>query len=206
MEYKMCEIVSLYKKEIEHRNIKHKSFRSATLFSLMLILPIIVLGFIKINDNETSNLYENVASLGNPNYLPFVDYSGIVFTDADMYLNPYDDVDIILPINPLKIEEDNDKLLLTVGDNFIVVASEKGIVSDIGENAGVKYIKILHSKDIETIIENIDINGVCIGNIVEKNQQIATAKNDSIIKFKVLVNGKMVKNISFKDNVVSWEE
>jgi len=206
MEYRTCEVVSLSKKEIIYKNVRHKKYRAGVLFSLMLIVPMVVLGFIRYNDTETNSLYESVATLGNPNYLPYVDYTGIIFTDAEAYLNLNEDVALGLPITPIKVEEDKDKLLLTIGENLVVIAPEKGIVSDVGENNGVKYIKILHSKDVETIIENIDVSGVQVGNIVEKGQEIGTAKNDSIISFSIKVNGGAIKNISFKDNVISWEE
>lgn len=206
MEYRTCEIISLSRKEIIYKNVRHKRLRTSAIFSLVLIIPMVVLGFIKFNDNEGSNLYESVVTLGNPNYLPYVDYSGIVFTDAEAYLNLNEDVLLNLPAKPVKVEEDNDKLLLTIGENIVVLAPDKGIVSDVGEVDGVKFIKILHSKDIETIVENIDVCGVQIGNIIEKGQEIGTAQNDSVLKFVVKVHGNSVKNISFKDNIVSWEE
>lgn len=206
MEYRTCEIVSLIKKEIIYKNVRHKNFRTGTLLSLILIVPMVVLGFIKFNDNETNGIFESVVALGNPNYLPYVDYGGIVFTDAEAYLNLNEDIALILPANSKSIQKGENSLLLTIQENLVIFAPEKGVVSDVGEKDGVKYIRILHSKDIETLLENIDISGVQIGNIVEKGQEIGTAKNDSILKFQILSKGNCVKNISFKNNVIVWEE
>ena len=206
MEYKPCEVISIYKKEIIYKNIRHRRYRVGAMLSLMLIIPLVVLGFIRYNDTVSSNLYEQVYSLASPNYMPSVDYSGIIFTDAEAYLISASEIDFLLPVTPQKVEEDGDKLLLTTSENLVLVAPEKGVVSSVANNNGIKFIKILHSTNIESIIENIDLSGVEVGNIVNRGQEIGTVKKDTIIKFKIEQNGKAIENISFKDNKVLWEE
>ncbi len=200
MEYSTCEIISLQKKEIVYKNVKHKKFRMFTLLLLVFVVPIVALGFIGFKNGD---FMETVAKLGNPIYSPYDDYDGIVFTDADAYLLK-DCTNLKVPVVTNKVEKNGNELIFVVQDDLTLIAPESGVITEVTtNNDGSKNIKILHSKSCVSVIKNINILGVNYLNYVLIGQKIGSLKNGSEVQLQLFIEG-VEQNLQVVDNKIVW--
>ena len=200
MEYSTCEIISLQKKEIVYKNVKHKKFRMFTLLLLVFVVPIVALVFIGFKNGD---IMETVAKLGNPIYSPYDDYDGIVFTDADAYLLK-DCTSLKVPVVTNKVEKIGNELIFVVQDDLTFIAPESGVITEVTtNNDGSKNIKILHSKSCVSVIKNINILGVNYLNYVLSGQKIGSLKNGSEVQLQLFIDG-VEQNLQVVDNKIVW--
>jgi DNA-binding protein len=95
---------------------------------------------------------------------------------------------------------------LVVNNSIMVKSSESGVVEEVGVSLnGVKYIKIKHCLDVQSVIENVDIIGVQEGEIVKKGQDIATAVEGQKIVMKLYVQDVKLTNIELNQSKIVWE-
>ena len=91
-------------------------------------------------------------------------------------------------------------------NSIMIMAIESGVVREVGQTLdGVKYIKIQHSAEVESVIENVDIVGVVEGNIVKRGQDIATARLGEIITLKIFDKGSQVDTLRVNQSRVLWK-
>mgnify|MGYP004568522499 FL=1 len=202
MEYSTCEIISLKKKEIVYKNVKHRKYRLLTLLILAFIVPAVVVGFIGFD--RTNKYLETIAKLGNPIYSPYDSYDGIIFTNADAYLLK-DCTALNLPVVTNTINKTENGLKFLVQDNLTLSAPESGVITEITiNNDGSKNIKILHSKSCVSVIKNINILGVNNLNYVLNDQKIGTLKNGVEVEFELLIDG-VRQDLEVLNNKIVWK-
>ncbi len=203
MSIRKVEVLTLTKNEIIYKNIKHAKFKQVLVMLLVLLLPLTGVFFSRYGVDH--DIFTNIANLSNPIYSPFVDNSGVSFVDSVGYEFEDKVLEFQLPLASSSIEVKNNCINITVKENVVVSATESGIVSEVGENAdGVKYIKILHSKDIESVIENIAVSGVVVATVVKKGDKLASASVGEKVIFKIFEKGNAVNNIKLTNNVITW--
>jgi len=200
MENKSCEILSLKKREIAYKNIKHKKYRTFGLFALIIISTCVVLGSIKYNN---ADYLQDVTAIINPQYSIYDEYGGVIFTNAEIYFVK-ESPNFTLPVIPKSIENNNGSLLFAV-ENYTLFAPEDGIVLSIFLNdKNERCLKILHSENCTSIISNINILGVGVGEAIKKGQKIGTVKPEQSIKFSVFCND-ILQNTTYENNKIVWK-
>ena len=129
------------------------------------------------------------------------DNSSVVFTDG-MVLN--EKLNFSIPIVSSKVELLQDGTMNFVVVNSIMVKSiESGVVEEVASSTdGVKYIKIRHNYNYVSVIANLDIVGVNMGEIVTKGKDIATAKLGEIVSLRIYVNGIQTSNIDISGSKI----
>lgn len=192
-------VTNLVQNKYVYRVLKTKPIRKSNIVSSIVIFVLCIAtlyGMSVSNNNYTTDIVSTISYINNPIDPLYSDMGDIVFTSSD---------------GIVKLDEGNDDYTLpvtyrdyTIGEKCIefdiasplVCSIEKGVVSDIyviGNN--IKCIKIKHSRNVYSILENVDILGVHIGALVSKGQKLGTASMDSKIKLYLEVNGEL-KDIS----------
>ena len=186
-------IINLYKHNIVHKNIKKINQKN---FILSLIMFVVITGSLLyltrvnsyVNDlvtnaNPISELYREV------DYLSFVDASS---------------TNIIAPIKTDETTQNSNNIEFKVVASIMIYAPANGVVVGIN-NGHNKSIKIRHASDLYSIIENVDIVGVKVGDVVKQGKEIATAKIGSKIKLMIEYKNKIVEGIYLNKNFVKWK-
>jgi len=143
----------------------------------------------------------------NPVNSLYNDTSNVIFTSSAMTLEK-DSLDFIIPIKGSLIDIDSDGTISFAVDKSIMVMSpESGVVDEISiSNDGIKYIKIRHTLEMYTIIQNLDIVGVSVGEAVKKGQDIAIAKEGSIVKMQILENNIPLIQLKINQSKIVWKD
>lgn len=186
-------IINLYKHNIVHKNIKKINQKN---FILSLIMFVVITGSLLyltrvnsyVNDlvtnaNPISELYREV------DYLSFVDVSS---------------TNIIAPIKTDETTQNSNNIEFKVVASIMIYAPANGVVVGIN-NGHNKSIKIRHASDLYSIIENVDIIGVKVGDVVKQGKEIATAEIGSKIKLMIEYKNKIVEGIYLNKNFVKWK-
>lgn len=203
MSYRKVEVLTLSRNEIVYKNIRFNKVKQVLVMLLALLLPLTGVFFSKYGVDE--DVYSYIANLSNPIYSPFVDNSGVSFVDSVGYEFEDKVLEFELPLASSELEVKSDCINIKVKESVFVAATESGIVSEVGETVdGIKFIKILHSKDIESVIENIDISGVVVATVVKKGDKLASAKVGELVVFKIFEKGNAVNNLALTNNVITW--
>jgi hypothetical protein len=195
----MLEIVNLQKHEIFYMERKKQKLFSVKFLSLIVCVIAFCISFIDLNYFEN---IKKVVALNNPVNSLYNDNSNVVFTNSNKLLN------FIIPISGGSFSIENDgSICFRVGSSIMVTACEDGIVEYIGYSLnGKKCIKIKHTDNIYTLIENVDIVGVAINDIVKKGKDIATAKMGEFIVLRLFKNNNQVNNIKVENGKIIWQE
>lgn len=186
-------------------NIKRiKKVKKSVLSSILIfVISVTVIYGLNIwSNNYTSDIVSTISYIQNPIDPLYSDMGDIIFTSSgDKVILDCTSSEYAVPVVYSKYDIKDSGIEFTVFGP-IVSAVEKGVVSDIfvvGNN--IKCIKIKHSRNVYSVLENVDIVGVNIGAIVDKGQKIGTAQIDSILKLSIEKNGIQM-NLSIKDNIV----
>lgn len=196
-------ILSIKENKIVYRIARKKGRVILPLCAFFIITFIVLFSFggkdIKAVGSNMGYIYDPVNSL-------YSDNGSIVFTSA--ILQEKESLNFIIPIVGAQSEVWEDgTILFTVGKSIMIKASEIGVVEDIGVSLdGVKYLKIRHSLEVYSVIENVDIVGVSKGNSVTKGQDIATAKTGSVLKFQIYYNDVRVTTLKLNQSKIVWEK
>ena len=174
------------------------SLCSMILCSLVMIFAI---GGTSFKDVGRSMCY-----IYNPVNSLYSDNSGIVFASVNAVNK--ESLNFSIPIAGAKSRVDNTgAIIITVGSSIMVKACEAGVVESVGESLdGKKYVKVLHCLDVSSVIENIDVVGVEVGDIVKKGQDIATAKEGSEVVLWIRESGEVLKNLQINQSKIVWEK
>lgn len=203
MNVRKVEVLSLHKNEVIYKNIKNKVFKQMLIMLLAFIMPLSAMFFSQYGMDKS--IFTNIINLSNPIYSPYIDTGGVSFVDGKVFEFDNKVLQFELPLASSQMEIKDDCISITVKESAFISAPEGGIISEVGEASGIKYIKILHSKDIESIIENIDISGVVVATVVKKGDKLASAIVGETLVFKIIEKGKPVSNFKLTNNVLTWE-
>ena len=172
--------------------------------SICSFVIVAILLCLSIESIGISQIASSMCHVYNPVNSLYSDNSSLVFANAGETI---DNTDFTLPIVSGKYEIlGNGDIVIDVVNSIMVKAIESGAIEDIGiTNDGIKYIRIMHSIDTYTIIENVDIVGVDKYEKVKKGQKIATAKAGEKITVKIYCYGNKVTNIKINQSKIIWK-
>jgi len=190
-------VLSLTKNEIVIRKIrktKSKLSLSIILSSIFIVVGVIFLSSVNFG-KQVAYVYNPVNSLYNDN-------SNVVFTGGVLS----EKLDFRLPVVSARVENNNGEMLFTISNSIMISASESGVILECGaNNQNEKYIKIKHSENIYSIIENVDIIGVSEFDIVKRGQDIATGKLGEKIKFRIYKDDSLITDIKIDQSKITWQ-
>ena len=200
---KMAQIILVKHNKII--KVTHKKFYK----KLMYICAIGIVAFVSIftlggtNIRQVGNymgyIYDPVNSL-------YSDNSSVVFTSSLMYSK--DKLNFTLPIVGATSSVDNKgNIQLTVKNSIMVKSPESGVVEEIGATLnGIKYIKILHAINIHSVIENVDMIGVRVGETLKCGQDIATAGEGKVVVLKIFEDSTQITNLKINQSKIIWQK
>ena len=147
----------------------------------------------------------SMACIYNPVNSLYSDNSSIIFTSG--MLIEKDSLDFVLPISGAIVSvESNGNIVLIPSNSIMVKSTEGGVVDCVGTTLdGIKYIKIRHSQDVYSVIENVDVVGVKQNDIVKKGQDIATAITGDQIVLRLYHQDNQVTNIKLNQSKIVWQ-
>lgn len=193
------EILSLKEnKIIIKKNNKTKKF----LLPISLSVIVLFVTFFSIGGTSIIGMRNYLSYVFDPVNSLYSDNSTIIFTSLSG--NNKENLNFTLPIisGNVNVNTSGD-IILEVTNSIMVKSIEGGIIEDVGmSNDGVKYIKILHSLSISSMIENVDMVGVKIGDNVKKGQDIATAKLGNIVTLRLYENDIQMSNIKINQSKI----
>lgn len=197
---KKVTLINLTKNEIIIKSRKRK-LNHVTISSFICCFVILaILMFGNLNDNFN----KNILSVYSPVNSLYSDNSDIIFTNGNVSL---DKLEFTIPIVGGGVENIGGSLKFTIGKSIMVRAIESGVVVDVGQTVdGVKYIKIKHSSEIYSVIENIDIVGVAEFESVKKGQDIATGKVGDAITLKIFKDDMQIKLLQVLQSKIICQE
>lgn len=186
------EIVNLYKHNIVHKNIKN---RQPKLFLYSLLVCIVsVMSFVYFS-NVNSDI-KQTTSVFNPISELYRDVEVASFVSANS--------NFIVPIKTDKYTINLNSIDLTVTSSIMIFSPANGVVASIyGENE--KVIKIKHSDTLYSIIKNVNIVGVKVGDKVNQGKEIATAKVGEVVTLMIENKGTLVEGLYLNKSFVKWE-
>jgi hypothetical protein len=190
---KKINIVSLYKHNIVHKNttkIQAKNFIISLVVCIITVFSFIYLGIVNEDVKISTNAFNPISEL-------YRDVEVASFVSGD-------NVSFIVPIKTEKYVINLDNIEFTSTSSIMIFASCDGVVEDIG-NDKYRYIKIKHTNELFSVISNVDIVGVKIGNIVKQGQEIATVKPNSKVYFRIENNGELIKGLYLNKSFIKWK-
>lgn len=199
---KTVEIINLKRNKIEQKvGVK----KQGVIVPISLAFIVITLLCFSFGGSLLGDIGNDVAYVFNPVNSLYNDNSELVFTSGT--LAEKNKLDFILPIKSEKINCLGNSIDFECTNSIMVMAIESGVVREIGVTLdGVKYIKIQHSAEMDSVIENVDIIGVSIGNIVKRGQDIATVQVGEVITLKIFDKGSQVGNLRINQSRVLWKD
>lgn len=198
---KRAELLSITKNEIIIR--KPKKYRGTLIIVPLLI---IIVTMVMFSSESMSTIAKGMAYVYNPVNSLYSDNSGVVFTSG--VLAEKEMQDFIIPIKGGETSvDDNGDIHFKIVNSIMVMSPESGVVDSVGlSNDGIKYIKIRHSLNIYSIIENVDIVGVSVGQIVKRGEDIAIAKEGDIVTMRLLDGDAPVSGLKINQSKIVWKD
>ena len=196
-----AEILSLKKNDIILKRKKQKNNLATYSF---IFIALFLLCF-ATNNSYFGVLKESVVKVCNPVSSLYNDNSEVIFTSSNN--SEKDTLNLVLPIKASNYEIMADGTIeFVVGNSIMVTSCESGIVLDVGNSLdGKKFIKINHSNNVVTLIENVDMVGVKIGDVLKSGQDVATAKCGDKIYLKIFQNDIQLSNLKISKSKIVWE-
>jgi len=190
-------ILSVKKNEI---TIKIKKKRPYFAYSFVIILAFLLC--FTFGTSELKSIGISMSQIYNPVSSLYNDNSDVVFTSGSL-----NDLSFAVPLMGANYEISSDGTIeFEVIKSIMVKSCEAGVVEDIGvTNNGIKYIKIKHTEEIWSLIENVDIVGVQENDIVKRGQDVATAKEKSKVYFQLYKDNVKITNIKINSAKIIWE-
>ena len=197
-----AQIISVNQNKIIYKRSKK---RYSLLMSLCLFCIVSFITFFSLGGTNVQQVGSFISYLFDPVNSLYSDNSSIVFTSINMISK--DKLNFVVPIITSNVEIDTLGNIVFQVDNAIMVKSpEAGVVEEVGQTIdGVKYIKIVHSINVTSIIENLDIIGVQSGEIIKSGQDIATAKVGSKVTLKLFEDEIQVVGLKISQSKILWQ-
>ncbi len=191
-------ILSIKKMEIIYKNKTKKHLHKYAMLAMFVPLFLVAFQFF-----GSAELVASMSKIYNPVNSLYSDSSDIVFTIANVQDR---NLNFVVPIKGASVSIEEGDIRLSITNSIMVCAIEKGLVEEVGKTVdGTKYIKIKHSANIHSVIENLDIVGVERGKIVKSGQDIATAKVNSTVTLRIFYNNKQLKNLTINQSKIEWQ-
>ncbi len=183
-------------------NKKKKTAKGGlTAFSSFVIVAILLV--MSIESFGVSEIASTMSYVYNPVNSLYSDNSSLVFASG----NAMKKWDFRVPVVTSKREVmSTGEVIFEVTNSIMVLATEEGSIENTGvTNDGVKFIQIMHTLDLVTRIENVDIIGVSVGDKVKRGQEIATAKLGDKVTMRIFDCGTLPKKINIEQSKITWE-
>ena len=188
-----CDLINLYKHNIVHKNVRYKQIKSCSKSCIAFIL--IMLSFTYLY--KVNSVFQRTAKVFNPISELYRDVEVASFVDST-------NVNFIVPIKTDSYIVNSDNIAFKVSSSIMVYAPANGIVDYISSDYE-KVIKIKHSNELFSIIKNIDIVGVRVGDAVKQGKEIATARPGQVVSLYIEMNGKVVDGLYLNKSFVKWK-
>lgn len=185
--------------------VKSKNYKLLLSFCVSLIISFVVL--FSFGGSDLQTVGSRMGYVFDPVNSLYSDNGSVIFTSTGFYVAK-DKLDFVIPIVCASIQVDENGTISAVADKSIMVkAVESGVVEDVGVSLnGIKYIKIRHSLDVCSELQNVDIVGVKIGDNVKRGSDIATIKQGSVLSLKLYDCEKQIKNLKILESKIVWEK
>ena len=189
-------VLNINKNEIKYRHPSRSSKNKLSIL-LSLVILIVILPICNINVRQSMlRVYNPVSSLYNDN-------SKAIFTFAQSK----NWNDFALPLVTSEVEIDNGNVYLTATNSIMVNSIEDGVIEDCGtSNDGVRYIKISHTSEIMSVIINVDIIGVEVGEVVRRGQNMATVRIGQKITLQIFQGENQIKELTLNQSKLVWKK
>ena len=142
-----------------------------------------------------------------------------VVHDSAKVFNPiselYRDVEVASFVNgnfsfivPIKTDQyviGDNSIEFKVGSSIMVYSPANGMIESI-DGSNRKTIKIKHSENVFSVISNVEIVGVKVGEIVKQGKEIATAKVGETLTFSIEKDGRYINGLYLNKSYVKWKE
>lgn len=184
---------------IKKREIKVVKKKKTSIIWFMFLFVVAITMFSTVCKKDGSTINVSISGIYNPVNSLYSDNAEIVFTNGNIVEKS--SLNLTVPLRHTEYEIINNGINFFVKNNIMVTSCDNGIVEECGcTNDGIKYIKIKHSNNLITVIENLDILGVEKLQIVKAGQDIATAKPGQIVTLKILLNDIFITNLKITNN------
>ena len=192
---KKIEIINLYKHNVVYRNIKNFHKKQLLISAILCIVSVFGFSYLSFVNSDV----KNAVGVFNPISELYRDVETASFVSVGSG-------NFIVPIKTEKYTINSNSVDFEVGASIMVYASADGIVEEIGGNAsGGKYIKIKHADKLYSIINNVDIVGVKVKDVVKQGKTLATAKVGDVVNFSIIQDGKNVVGLYINKSFIKWE-
>lgn len=190
---KKLQIVSMYKHNIVYKNVKKKQLK---LFVYSLIICCVSV-FMFTYLYQVNDVIKNSTSVFNPISELYRDVEVASFVNQG-------NVNFIVPIKTDNYQINLNNISFKVTSSIMIYSPANGIVESIN-NVNEKTIVIKHSDSLFSIIKNINIVGVKVGDVVSQGKEIATAKPGDDIIFMIESDGEYVEGLYLNKSFVKWQ-
>lgn len=186
------EIVNLYKHNIVHKNVKNrqpKLFLYSLLMCIVSIMTFVYLSSVNSGIKESTSVFNPISEL-------YRDVEVASFVSANS--------NFIVPVKTDKYTINLNSIDFTITSSIMIFSPANGVVDSIyGED--VKVIKIKHSDALYSIIKNVNIVGVKVGDKIKQGKEIATAKVGDIVTLMIENDGTLVEGLHLNKSFIKWE-
>lgn len=190
------EIINLYKHNIVYKNIKNINIKSCLLSLLLCVVAIFSFCYLaNVNNDVKSSI-----SAFNPISELYRDIEVASFVSGAS-------VNFIVPVKTEKYVVNFDNIEFEITSSIVIYSPANGVVEEIGNyNHNAKFIKIKHADNLFSIINNVDIVGVKVGDIVKQGKTLATAQCGDMIIFSIENDNKKVEGLYLTKNFIKWKQ
>ena len=199
-------VLSINQRKIKNKNNKNKLKRQL-IFSVVcfcLLVSQVMYARLFLGENINS-IIVSASKVFNPLVqLYSEEQDGYFVSNKNIFVANYE-LSFMLPVRTNDVTVLDGEIALKIKDSIMVYAPEGGIITECGEsNFHTKYIKIMHNEHTFSIIDNLDVIGCNVGDIVKKGRELATAKQDSVIKLSIYFENQKIQNLQVEKNIISW--
>lgn len=191
---------------IKQNLILSKKRNKNILLPLCSFVVVAIMLCLSIENITVQQVANSMCYVYNPVNSLYSDNSSIIFASTGVLAK--ENLDFSVPIISTKSYiESNGDLIFEVTNSIMIKSVESGVVEEVGVTLdGVKFIKISHTTDIYSLIENVDIVGVSEGDIIKKGQDISTAKLGEKITLKFFDKDSQINNMKINQSKILWEK
>lgn len=190
---KKLNVINLYKINIVHKNIKNKQLKLFAYSLLICFVSVFLFSYFTLVNKNIST----AVKVFNPIAELYRDVEAASFVGAS-------NNEFIVPIKTEKYKINPNNIVFEITSSIMVYAPANGVIFSIDDGQN-KLIKIKHADDLFSCIENVEIVGVKVGDIVKQGKEIATGKVGEFLIFSVEQDGKKVNNFYLNKSYIKWE-
>lgn len=110
----------------------------------------------------------------------------------------------IVPVKTDKYTINLNSIDFAITSSIMIFSPANGVVDSI-YGKSVKVIKIKHSDTLYSIVKNVNIVGVKVGDKIKQGKEIATAKVGDVVTLMIENNGTLVEGLHLNKSFIKWE-